>query len=151
MEPVLTYSLLANHRQAGQDLERAVGLAPCNAEVYFKRGLDFFRAESYQKGLDDLSQAVRLDPIHAEAYRDRARAYVFMGMEEETQRDAKRAVEHRRASFIITNNPAVEEWLRIVDDPILGNSAMDRLANASYWIIIEGLVTPKGCGLTEGR
>ena len=45
---------------------------------------------------------------------------------------------HRVSSFIITSNRAVEEWLSIFDDSILGNSALDRLANASYQIIIEG-------------
>lgn len=45
---------------------------------------------------------------------------------------------HRRSSFIITSNRAVEEWLGLFDDSILGNSALDRLANASYQIVIEG-------------
>ena len=36
------------------------------------------------------------------------------------------------SSFVITSNRAVEEWLSLFDDPILGNSALDRLANASY-------------------
>ncbi len=45
---------------------------------------------------------------------------------------------HRVSSFVITSNRAVEEWLSLFDDPILGNSAPDRLANASYQIIIEG-------------
>ncbi len=39
---------------------------------------------------------------------------------------------HRRASFVITANRAVDEWLALFADPILGNSALDRLANASY-------------------
>ena len=45
---------------------------------------------------------------------------------------------HRVSSFVITSNRAVEEWLSLFDDPILGNSALDRLANASYQFIIEG-------------
>ena len=45
---------------------------------------------------------------------------------------------HRSSSFIITSNRAVEEWLSLFDDPILGNSALDRLANASYQVVIEG-------------
>lgn len=45
---------------------------------------------------------------------------------------------HRVSSFIITSNRAVEEWLSLFEDPILGNSALDRLANASYQIVIEG-------------
>lgn len=45
---------------------------------------------------------------------------------------------HRQSSFAFTSNRAVDEWLGLFDDPILGNSALDRLANASYQIIIEG-------------
>ena len=45
---------------------------------------------------------------------------------------------HRVSSFVITSKRAVDEWLSLFDDPILGNSALDRLANASYQIIIEG-------------
>ena len=39
---------------------------------------------------------------------------------------------HRASSFVITSNRAVEEWLALFADPVLGNSALDRLANASY-------------------
>ena len=45
---------------------------------------------------------------------------------------------HRTASFFITSNRAVDEWLGLLDDPILANSALDRLANARYQIVIEG-------------
>ena len=45
---------------------------------------------------------------------------------------------HRVSSFVITSSRAVDEWLSIFEDPILGNSALDRLANASYQIVIEG-------------
>ena len=45
---------------------------------------------------------------------------------------------HRTSSFVITSDRAVDEWLSLFDDPILGNSALDRLANASYQIVIEG-------------
>jgi DNA replication protein DnaC len=45
---------------------------------------------------------------------------------------------HRRSSFIVTSNRGVDEWLALFDDPILGNSALDRLANAAHQIVIEG-------------
>jgi len=32
----------------------------------------------------------------------------------------------------------VEEWLGLFDDSILGNSALDRLANTGYQNVIEG-------------
>ena len=42
------------------------------------------------------------------------------------------------SNFAFTSHRSVDEWLRFFDDPILGNSALDRLANASYRIVIEG-------------
>jgi hypothetical protein len=45
---------------------------------------------------------------------------------------------HRRASFCITSNRSVDEWLALFDDPILGNSALARLANAAHQVVIEG-------------
>ena len=64
---------------------------------------------------------------------------------------------HRASSFIITSNRAVDEWLGLFDDPILGNSALDRLANASYQIVIEGAsyrerrsATPRSAGRKGG-
>ena len=45
---------------------------------------------------------------------------------------------HRASSFVITSNRAVDEWLSLFDDPTLGNSALDRLANAIYQIVIKG-------------
>ncbi len=44
---------------------------------------------------------------------------------------------NRVSSFLTTSNRAVEEWLSLSGDPILGNSALDRLANPSYQIVIE--------------
>jgi DNA replication protein DnaC len=45
---------------------------------------------------------------------------------------------HRRSSFVITSNRAVDEWLSLWDDPLLGNSALDRLANGAHQLVIEG-------------
>lgn len=49
---------------------------------------------------------------------------------------------HRRASFVITSNRAVEEWLALFNDPILGNRALNRLTSASYW----GRLSPRHRG-----
>lgn len=45
---------------------------------------------------------------------------------------------HRRSSFIFTSNRAVEEWLGLFDDPILGNSALDRLAHGAHQLVLDG-------------
>jgi len=43
-----------------------------------------------------------------------------------------------RASTIITSNRHVDEWEALFDDPILANSALDRLTHNAYQLIIEG-------------
>lgn len=45
---------------------------------------------------------------------------------------------HRRSSTIVTSNRSVEEWIPLFDDPILAQSALDRLAHNSNQIVIEG-------------
>jgi len=38
----------------------------------------------------------------------------------------------------LTSNRGVDEWLGLFDNPILGNSALDRLANAAHQLVTEG-------------
>lgn len=45
---------------------------------------------------------------------------------------------HRRASTIVTSNRTVEEWIPLFDDPILGQSALDRLAHNAHQVVMEG-------------
>ncbi len=48
------------------------------------------------------------------------------------------AVRRRRASFIVTSNRDVSEWVGLFADPILANSALDRLANGAHQLVIDG-------------
>jgi len=45
---------------------------------------------------------------------------------------------YRRSSTVITSNRAVEEWTPLFDDPILAQSALDRLAHNAHHVVIEG-------------
>jgi DNA replication protein DnaC len=45
---------------------------------------------------------------------------------------------HRRASTIMTSNRAIEEWIPLFDDPILAQSALDRLAHNAHQVTLEG-------------
>ncbi len=45
---------------------------------------------------------------------------------------------HRRSSTIVTSNRAIDEWIPLFDDPILAQSALDRLAHNAYQIVIDG-------------
>lgn len=45
---------------------------------------------------------------------------------------------HRRGSTIVTSNRAIEEWIPLFADPILAQSALDRLAHNAHQIVMEG-------------
>ena len=45
---------------------------------------------------------------------------------------------HQRSSTIFTSNRTVEEWVVLFDDPILAQSALDRLAHNAHQVVIEG-------------
>ena len=45
---------------------------------------------------------------------------------------------HQRASTLVTSNREPQEWLAMMADPMLAQSAVDRLVNAAYDLILEG-------------
>jgi len=45
---------------------------------------------------------------------------------------------HRRGSTVVTSNRTIEEWIPLFDDPILAQSALDRLAHNAHQIVMEG-------------
>jgi DNA replication protein DnaC len=45
---------------------------------------------------------------------------------------------YERGSIVMTSNRHISEWLKLFDDEIIANSAMDRLAHAAHQIVIEG-------------
>ena len=45
---------------------------------------------------------------------------------------------HEKKSSIFTSARAPEEWQSLFPDPILGNSALDRLAHSAYQVLMEG-------------
>jgi DNA replication protein DnaC len=45
---------------------------------------------------------------------------------------------HQRASTVVTSNRTAEEWLPMMADPLLAQSAVDRLVSAAHELIIEG-------------
>jgi DNA replication protein DnaC len=58
---------------------------------------------------------------------------------------------HRRASTIVTSNRAIDEWIPLFDDPVLAQSALDRLAHNAYQLVIEGDSYRKRQRPGEGR
>jgi DNA replication protein DnaC len=120
-------------------LAQAIGYASVRAG----RSVRFLRADDFFTGL---AQA-RVDHTLEKAFRAFLQPDLLILDDFGLQRlSAQQSVDlyeliiarHRKASFVITSNRAVDEWLPLFADPILGNSALDRLANASYQVVIEG-------------
>ena len=44
----------------------------------------------------------------------------------------------KRTATVITSNRAVDEWVALFDDPILANSALDRVAHRAHQIVMDG-------------
>ena len=45
---------------------------------------------------------------------------------------------HRKTATVITSNRAPDEWLAMMADPLLAQSAIDRLVSSAHELIIEG-------------
>lgn len=45
---------------------------------------------------------------------------------------------HRRASTVVVSNREPNEWLAMMADPLLAQSAVDRLLNSAYELVLEG-------------
>jgi DNA replication protein DnaC len=45
---------------------------------------------------------------------------------------------HRRSSTLVTSNREPAEWLPLMADPLLAQSAVDRLQSAAYELVVEG-------------
>ena len=45
---------------------------------------------------------------------------------------------HRRASTVVTSNRDASEWLPLMTDPLLAQSAIDRLTSTCHELIVEG-------------
>jgi DNA replication protein DnaC len=66
---------------------------------------------------------------------------------------------HQRASTVVTSNRTAEEWLAMMADPLLAQSAVDRLTSTAHELVIEGesyrrrqnhpSTTPAACPLTR--
>lgn len=45
---------------------------------------------------------------------------------------------HQKAATIVTSNRTPDEWLTMMADPLLAQSAVDRLVSTAHELIIEG-------------
>jgi DNA replication protein DnaC len=108
-----------------------------------RRTVRFLRAEQMFRAL----KAARLDnSVEAEM---RALARVDVLIIDDLALQAMDATEttdfyeliverHQKTSTIVTSNRDPSEWIAVMNDPLLAQSAVDRLASTSYELVIEG-------------
>jgi len=148
LQAVFTLSFLARHEHVlfvgpvgvGKTfLAQALGVAAVRAG----HSVLFARADALFK---DLAQA-RVDHTFERAFRRYLNPDLLIvddfGLHRLTAQQSSDLYEliierHRRSSFVFTSNRGVDEWLGLFDDPILGNSALDRLAHGAYQIVLDG-------------
>ena len=46
---------------------------------------------------------------------------------------------HQKAATVVTSNREPDEWLTMMSDPLLAQSAIDRLTSTAHELVIEGL------------
>lgn len=92
-------------------------------------------------------KAARLDRSHDSELRKLLRVdlliiddFALQQLDQTETRDAYEIIveRHRRASTIVTSNRDPQEWLAVMADPLLAQSAVDRLQNAAHELVVEG-------------
>jgi DNA replication protein DnaC len=92
-------------------------------------------------------RAARLDHSHDEELRKLVRVdlliiddFALMKFDQTETQDVYDIVveRHLRASTIVTSNREPGEWLAVMADPLLAQSAIDRLQSAAYELVVEG-------------
>ena len=108
-----------------------------------RRSVHFERADRLFKRL----RIARLDNSHDAELRKLLRVDVLIiddfalaGLDATATGDFYETVveRHRRASTIITSNRDPSEWLALMTDPLLAQSAVDRLKSAAYELVVDG-------------
>ncbi len=108
-----------------------------------RASVHFERADQLLKRL----KASRLDASHDAELRKLIRVdlliiddFALTAMDQTETADIYELVveRHRRAATVITSNRDPVEWLAVMADQLLAQSAIDRLTSAAYELVIEG-------------
>jgi len=120
-------------------------LASCLGYIACRRrhSVHFSRADQLLKRL----KAARLDATYEQELRRLLRVdllilddYALEALDATETHDFYQVVveRHRRASTILTSNREPQEWLALMADPMLAQSAVDRIVNSAYELVLEG-------------
>ncbi|MDA8289789.1 MAG: ATP-binding protein [Actinomycetota bacterium] len=117
----------------------ALGHIACRRRI----SVHFERAEKLHKRL----KAARLDASYDQEMRKLIGvdllilddfALSALGMQETADFYELVVERHRRAATVISSNRDTDEWLTVMADPLLAQSAIDRMKSAAWELVIEG-------------
>lgn len=120
-------------------LATALGHIACRRRI----SVHFERADKLMKRL----KAARLDASHAEQLRKLIGIdlliiddFALQAMDATETADFYELVveRHHRSSTVLTSNRDPSEWLAVMADPLLAQSAVDRMKSAAWELVIEG-------------
>lgn len=74
------------------DFNKAIGLDPKQAKIYYYRGEVKFDNQDYQEAIVDFSKTIELEPTNSLAYYKRGKAIFFLIKDNEDFKDAKDAI-----------------------------------------------------------
>lgn len=121
-------------------------LASCLGHIACRRrhSVHFSRADRLWKRL----KAARLDATYEQEFRRLLRVDLLIlddlaleALDATETHDFYQVVveRHRRTATILTSNREPQEWLALMADPMLAQSAVDRVVNSAYELVLEGV------------
>lgn len=149
ISPFIFFLLIENkspiqdeHGKTAADYDKAVELAPNDADTYYERGDFYYEMDEYSKAIDDYSKAIRLNPNYADAYHNRGCAYGEMGEYDKAIVDYNKAIElapddadayhsrglaYREKGEVARAVSDLEKCIRLSSDPELTKEAQQAL------------------------
>ena len=120
-------------------------LANCLGHIATRRqrSVLMFRTERLLKRL----KAARLEGTHEQELRRLIRVDLLLlddfglhPLDMDASQDFYEIVveRHRRASLLVVSNREPQEWLATMADPLLAQSAVDRVLNSAYELVLDG-------------
>ena len=130
---------------AFSDVDGKTMLANCLGHIAARRqhSVLMFRTERLLKRL----KAARLEGTYDQELRRLIRVdllilddFALHPLDVDATQDVYEVVveRHRRASTVVVSNREPQEWLPTMADPLLAQSAVDRLLNSAYELVLEG-------------
>jgi regulator of sirC expression with transglutaminase-like and TPR domain len=89
----IIYCQLGDFRQAVEDFDKVIDIAPWRAEAYYSRGAAYGRLGDYREAIKNYDEAIRIDPSHAWFYNDRGSAQDAVGNYKQAIEDFSRAID----------------------------------------------------------